>query len=103
MPKIITAYPYAKLKSVEKISDMDNELWLWRKQYIGFKGMLAIFQSEKRFPGKHYIHLTDYSDHITTGYGYYTIDKNIITIITRNSVYEYEILNGDDTKCKENF
>ena len=91
MPILIARYEYANLLSVKKCSDLPNDQWEWRKEYIGFEGCLLIFQSESRHPGKAYIHITDFHRYLTTGCGEYTIQKNKLTITTRNREYVFEI------------
>lgn len=91
MPTLIARYEYARLLSVKKCSNLPNDQWEWRKDYIGFEGCLLIFQSEFKYPGKTYIHITDFHRYLTTGCGEYVIDGNRLTIITRNSKYIFEI------------
>lgn len=95
MPILIARYEYAKLLSVIKRSDMPDDQWNWRKDYIGFEGCLLILQSEFRHPSKAFIHITDFRRYLTTGCGEYVIDGNKLTIITRNSKYIFEIHGKD--------
>ena len=92
MPKLIDFFYVAELISVEKISDKDNEEWNWREGYLGYQSHLFIFESEKKYKGRRYIHFTDFHDYLTTGYGDYTFSDNIITMTTRNSVYKFKII-----------
>lgn len=42
MPKIIKQYPKAQLISVEKLSDMEYQKWMWREMFVGHIGILSI-------------------------------------------------------------
>ena len=93
MPKLIGYYQNVIIKSVQKISDMDYEKWKWREQYIDFQGTISIWESTKKFKGKHFISFNDFmGNYMHTGYGEYTISNNIITMKTRNSIYTFKIL-----------
>lgn len=93
MPKPIDYYQNVIVKSVQKISDMDYEEWKWREGYIDFQGILSIWESTKRFKGQRYISFNNLmGDWFHTGYGEYTIQDNIITMKTNNSLYEFKII-----------
>ncbi len=92
MPKIIKQYPKAQLISVEKLSDMEYQKWMWREMFVGYIGILNILESEHKSPGKRYLHLNKSKEYITTGYGEYEIKDNFITHITRNTKYVFKIL-----------
>lgn len=93
MPKLIKRYRYAKLKTVTKISDINYMYWKWRRKYIGFIGELSILQSEEKFPGQYYLYFTNHRlNWITSGYGEYTTNKNKLIMTTKNSIYEFEII-----------
>lgn len=91
MPILIARYEYARLLSVIKHSDMSDDQWKWRKDYIGFEGCLLIFQSESHQLNQFHVHITDCHRYLTTGGGEYTIHKNKLTMITKNSKYIFEI------------
>ena len=100
MPKYIRAFTVVEFKSVAKISDMEYKKWKWREQYIGFQGELFVFESTEKYPGKLYLNFTDHSRNcLNTGYGEYVIDGNILTMTTKNRIYEFEILDGGDDEC----
>ena len=93
MPKLIGCYQKVIIKSVQKISDMDYEKWKWREQYFDFQGIISIWESTKKFKGKHFISFNDLmGNHMHTGCGEYTISNNVITMTTRNSIYTFKIL-----------
>lgn len=92
MPKLIDFYNTAELISVEKTSNMSNDKWKWRKEYIGYQCELFIFKSERKNKGKRYIYFTDHSNYLKTGYGTYIIKDNIITMETGNSIYKFKII-----------
>lgn len=92
MPKMIKQYKHAQLVSVEKLSDMEYQKWMWREMFVGYIGIFSILESENKYPGKRYLHLSDMHEYITTGYGEYEIKDNFITHTTRNSRYVFKIL-----------
>ena len=92
MPKIIKQYPKAQLISVEKLSDMEYQKWMWREMFGGYIGTLSILESENKNPNKRYLHFNKSKEYLTTGYGEYEIKNNIITHITQNSRYVFKIL-----------
>lgn len=92
MPKRIDFFNVAKLISVEKVSDMSDAKWRWRKNYVGCQCELFIFESESKNKGKRYIYFTDHSNYLKTGYGTYIIKDNILTMETKNSIYKFKII-----------
>ena len=102
MPKLIQSYEAVECKSIRRISDTPYEIWNWREECVGLRGILFIFESEKKHPGKHFIRFMNVEYTLTTGCGEVTFEDNTITLTTRNSVYEFEIFGGDK-KCKENY
>lgn len=47
MPKLIQSYEAAECKSIRKISDTPYEIWSWREECIGLRGILFIFLSSR--------------------------------------------------------
>lgn len=93
MPKPIDYFNVVEIISVEKVSDMNYEEWKWREEYINFQGILSIWESIEKFKGQHYISFNDLmGNYLRTGYGKYTINNNIITMTTRNSIYKFKII-----------
>ena len=52
MPKLIDFFNVAELISVEKLSDMSDEKWNWRIDYVGYQCELFILESEEENKGK---------------------------------------------------
>ena len=100
MPKLIQSYEAAECKSIRRISDTPYEIWSWREECIGLRGILFIFESEKKHPGKHFIRFMNVEYTLTTGYGKIAAEGNTIILTTQNSVYKFEILGGDK-ECRE--
>ena len=100
MPKLIQSYEAAECKSIRRISDTPYEIWSCREECIGLRGILFIFESEKKHPGKHFIRFMNVEYTLTTGCGEVAFEDNTIALTTRNSVYEFEILGGDK-ECRE--
>lgn len=94
MPKLIQSYEAAECKSILKISDTPYEIWNWREECVGLRGILFIFESEKKHPGKHFIRFMNVEYTLTTGCGEVAFEDNTITLTTQNSIYEFEILGG---------
>ena len=100
MPRLIQSYEAAECKSIRRISDTPYEIWSWREECIGLRGILFIFESEKKHPGKHFIRFMNVEYDLTTGYGKIAAEGNTIILTTQNSVYKFEILGGDK-ECGE--
>lgn len=88
---------FAKLVSVEPMSgNTSNEVWAWRKKYEGFYGIMNLYQSQRKQPGKYFIVIYDVDlQYFKTGTGELTMDDNHITLITKNSKYTFEKLEKD--------
>lgn len=73
-----------KTKNVIKIND-----WEWRKLFIGYSGVLRLYQSSKE-PSKHYILLkSSNGDYIRTGKGDFSIIDGKYVLSTINSLYTF--------------
>ena len=73
-----------KTKNVIKIND-----WEWRKLFIGYSGVLRLYQSSKE-PSKHYILLkSPNGDYIRTGKGDFSIIDGKYVLSTINSLYTF--------------
>lgn len=59
MAKLIRKH-FGKVVSVEPTapSDIDRK-WSWHKAYEGFYGIIHVYQSRHRFPGKYFIVIYD--------------------------------------------
>lgn len=99
MAKLIRKH-FGKVVSVEPTapSDIDSE-WSWRKAYEGFYGIIHVYQSERRFPGKYFIVIYDIELHyLKTSAGELITDGNRVTLITKNSKYTFERLDIQETE-----
>lgn len=73
-----------KSKSVVKIND-----WERRKLFIGYSGVLRLYQSSEE-PSRHYILLkSPNGDHIRTGKGEFSIIEGKYVLSTINSLYTF--------------
>ncbi len=102
MPKLIEGYEAAICKSIRRISDMPYKIWNWREECVALKGILFIFESEKKHPGKYFIRFMNSEYDLITGCGEIVNEGNIITLTTQNSIYEFEISRGVK-ECRENY
>ena len=103
MARLINKY-FGMIISVEPTEkSKDDESWIWRKDYEGFMGIVNVYESQHRFPRKHFVfvHNVDMR-YIKTGSGTlaYTkiLEKEFIILNTTNSVYTIKLLgtNGKD-------
>ena len=90
-------YPLARLCSVRPAADIvDYEEWRWREVLVGQIGVLTIIESEKLSPGKKYGHFISFAGYsLKTGVGDVSVEKGMLTLETKNSIYEFEILAYD--------
>lgn len=86
---------YGRVVSVEpRVPPETCEKWNWRKEFEGFCGVLHIYQSQTKHPGKHYIVLCDIAkNYLKTGVGDLTECGKRITLTTKNSIYTFECNN----------
>ena len=86
---------YGRVVSVKprEPSEIRQE-WNWRKEFEGFCGVLHVYQSQNKHPGKHYIVLCDIANnYLKTGAGDLAERGNRITLTTKNSIYTFECIN----------
>ena len=97
MPRLINKH-FGMIVSVEPTEkSKDDEGWIWRKDYEGFVGIVNVYESQHKFPGKHFIVVHDVEmRYIKTGTGILTytkiMDEKFITLNTVNSIYTIKIL-----------
>lgn len=91
MAKLIDHFDEVVVKSIKKITEEEYEKWKWREEYIDLKGVLLIFESEKKWPGEKFVYFNSGSEHFKTSCGQCEIKENEIEIITKNSIYEFEV------------
>jgi len=71
-----------------------SDEWSWRKGFEGFYGIIHIYQSQRKNPGKHFIVMYDIKfNYLKTGVGDLTEHDGRITLTTKNSIYTFECIN----------
>ena len=71
-----------------------SEEWTWRKAYEGFYGIMHIYQSQHKCPGKYFIVIYDIEfNYLKTGAGDLTEHDGRLTLTTKNSIYTFECMN----------
>ena len=96
MARLINKH-FGMIVSVEPTEkSKDDEGWIWRKDYEGVIGIVNVYESQHKFPGKHFIVVHDVEmRYIKTGTGILTytkiINENFITLNTTNSIYTIKI------------
>lgn len=88
---------FARLVSVEPNKKRkEDKDWGWRKEFEGFYGIMNLYQSQRKHPGKYFIVIYDVElQYLKTGAGDLTVDGKRITLITKNSKYTFEKLEKD--------
>ena len=87
-----------KLVSVEPNDERkSDEDWGWRKKYEGFCGIMNLYQSQRKYPGKYFIGIYDIDlQHLKTSAGDLITDGNQITLTTKNSKYIFQWLETEE-------
>ncbi|MBE6828421.1 MAG: hypothetical protein E7514_07435 [Ruminococcaceae bacterium] len=89
-------FHHAEVIGVENTGRHNDEDWSWRKDYLGFEGALIVFKNNKKDSNAYYAHITNFNGgYLTTGYGEYQIENDILTIKTRNSIYKFQIFDDN--------
>ena len=85
---------YGRVVSVEpRNPSVISQAWNWRKEFEGFCGVMHIYQSQRKNPGKHFIVIYDIEqNHLKTSAGDLTDNGNRITLTTKNSIYTFECI-----------
>ena len=85
---------YGRVVSVEpRNPSVISQAWNWRKEFEGFCGVMHIYQSQRNYPGKHFIVIYDIEqNHLKTGAGDLTDNGKRITLTTKNSIYTIECI-----------
>ena len=80
---------FGKLVSVEpNDTQKAGKAWGWRKKHEGFFGIINLYQSERKHPGKYFIGIYDIDlQYLKTSAGDLTTDGNRMTLTTNNSKY----------------
>ena len=89
---------FAKVVSVEPNEKRkEDKDWGWRKEFEGFYGIMNLYQSQRKYPGKYFIVLYDIElQYLKTGVGDLITDGNGITLTTKNSKYIFEWLSAEE-------
>ncbi len=85
---------YGRVVSVEPRNPSEiSQAWNWRKEFEGFCGVMHIYQSQRKHPGKHFIVMYDMEqNYLKTGAGELIEFENRITLTTKNSIYTFECI-----------
>lgn len=99
MAKKIADYGIVVCRKVVPAKD-PSVIWSWRQNYIGRQGELLLLESETKHPGKTFLYFSgsewseemqDYDDwYLRTGCGELSIDGNVLTFRTQNTIYTFE-------------
>ena len=89
---------FGKLVSVEPSDKRkDDKDWEWRKDYEGFYGIMNLYKSQRKHPGKYFIAIYDIEmQYLKTGAGDLITDGNQITLVTKNSKYIFKWLETEE-------
>lgn len=89
---------FGKLVSVEPSDKRKGDKdWEWRTKYEGFYGIMNLYQSQRKHPGKYFIVIYDIElQYLKTGAGDLITDGNQITLITKNSQYIFKWLETEE-------
>ncbi|MBQ9749566.1 MAG: hypothetical protein IJV87_03150 [Clostridia bacterium] len=85
---------YGRVVSVEPCNPSAiSQAWNWRKEFEGFCGVMHIYQSQRKYLGKHFIVMYDIEqNHLKTGAGDLIYNGKRITLTTKNSIYTFECI-----------
>ena len=88
MTRLLKVYEEVKIISVEKISDMADADWDWRKDLVGQTGTLYLYKRSQLYRA-----ILDTETHyFYTGRGLLYIENGLITLRTRNTEYVFKTL-----------
>ena len=91
MTKLLKSYTDVKIISVEKISDMPDDDWDWRKDLVGQIGTLYLYKRAQMYR----VELDFGTHYFNSGRGLLYIENDLITLRTHNTEYKYMILNEE--------
>ena len=102
MAKLIHTH-FGKIISIEPIHPSEaDEKWSWRKSFVGFIGMIHIYQSCRKHKGKNYIVMCDAQlNCLKTGAGDVTYEGDTLTVTTTNSKYTFQLMDNKESKVNE--
>ena len=92
-----------KIVSSEPLNNsQDNEAWKWRKEYENFSGVICVYQSQRKKPGKHFIIIVnDELSYLRTSVGDLKYEGDMLTLVTDNSKYTFKIIDDKERKVNE--
>ena len=96
MPRLINKH-FGMIVSVEPTEkSIDDESWIWRKDYEDFIGVISIYESQCVAKGQHFIVMNNDTRYIKTGIGNLTytsiLKERFIILETTNSVYTIKLI-----------
>ena len=91
MPELVKKY-YGRVLTIISRGTIEESEWSWRTIFIGLRGVINVYESEKKFPGKPFIYMKGTDAYIRTGIGEMTQNGDIITFTTKNSIYKFLVL-----------
>ena len=83
-----------KIVSAEPLNNsQNNEDWKWRKEYENFSGVICVYRSQHKKPGKHFIIIVnDRLRYLKTSAGELKYEGDLLTLVTGNSKYTFKII-----------
>ena len=89
---------FGKLVSVEpNDTQKADKAWGWRKKYEGFCGIMNLYQSQRKYPGKYFIGIYDIDlQYLKTSAGDLITDSDQIILTTKNSKYIFKWLETEE-------
>ena len=106
MPKLVKKY-YGRILTIISRGTIEEIEWSWRTIFIGLRGEIKVYKSEKVSPGKPFIYMKGTDSYIRTGIGEMSQNGDIITFTTKNSIYKFlvmskNLLEDDEEKKEQN-
>ena len=112
MPRLIGQYQRAVLESAVRSDEGKEGFWEWRERYVGAEGVLSVYESTSKAPGKCFIRMEYYGGYklmpaddtpggleivgegrfFTTSLGDLTDAGDQLWLKTRNSEYVFKLI-----------
>ena len=112
MPRLIRQYERAVLESAVRNDESSGGHWEWRERYIGVEGVLSVYESTSKAPGKCFIRMEYYGGYklvpaddspgeleimgegrfFTTSPGELTDAGDQLWLTTKNSQYVFKLM-----------
>ena len=85
---------FGRIVSAEPLNNsQESEAWEWRKEYENFSGVICVYQSQHKKPGKHFIKIVnDELRYLRPGTGELKYEGDLLTLVTGNSKYTFKII-----------